>query len=469
MKANMEKSKIANNIPAELENSLEKIIHFGGISRNSAEQLKQGLDSFGHLQQQYANDKKIRKVREQVTPAFFELYTAVLKRVAAEGYSDPLLKMFLCFGYLDERLLLPEQIHSLYQLAESIDFGSKDAVYTIDNWLVSIYKQDKEPSINEFGHDYNEVFREKKKRGELRETDKSKYDNDASSKLQHEIENLFKLGQRICHGASASYFPVLYSDILPKDLTNYLLTPQRIKEGLEKLLQVDYSVFHREIVYHRPEIGINKHIIMKPVWPDYILLPTVGSRGIMWQELTGRVRNSAARFVLPLFCNGNLDTMLLEVISHFRWELSRSTSSITRTSNVSDSLVGEYSDYIQFYKKNRNLTEEAKEKIRLQMEKHRNNTREVFADDYKTWIDFEARGLLRLNKVARQILFQHCPFSLSIRESLEKHPLYNAQISRMNNLRNREIKILTANYARLTKNGAPLDPDLEQNLLYYQG
>ena len=84
---------------------MENIIHFGGISRNSAEQLKQGLDSFGRLQQQYANDNQIRKVREQVTPAFFELYTAVLKRVAAEGYSDPLLKMFLCFGYLDERLL----------------------------------------------------------------------------------------------------------------------------------------------------------------------------------------------------------------------------------------------------------------------------------------------------------------------------------------------------------------------------
>ncbi len=469
MKANMEKSKIANNIPAELENSLEKIIHFGGISRNSAEQLKQGLDSFGHLQQQYANDKKIRKVREQVSPVFFELYTAVLKKVAAEGYSDPLLKMFLCFGYLDERLLLPEQINSLYQLAESIDFGRKDAIYTIDNWLLSIYKQDEEPSVNQFGHDYNEVFREKKKRGELRDTDKPQYDNDASGKLQHEIENLFKLGQRICHGSSASYFPVLYSAILPKDFTTSLLTPQKIKESVERILQVDYSVFHREIVYHHPEIGINKHIIMKQVWPDYILVPTPGSRGVMWQELTGRVRNSSARFVLPLFCNDNLDTILLEIMANFRWELSRSTSSYVRTSSVSDSLIGEYSDYIQFFKKNRNLTEEAKEKLRLQIEKHRNNTREIFASDYKTWINFEARGLLRLNKVARQILFQHCPFSLSIRESLEKHPLYNAQISRMNNLRNREIKILTANYARLTKNGAPLDPDLEQNLLYYQG
>lgn len=41
------------------------------------------------------------------------------------------------------------------------------------------------------------------------------------------------------------------------------------------------------------------------------------------------------------------------------------------------SLTAEYCDYMQFYKKNKDLSEEIKDKIRTQYKNCRNNTRDV--------------------------------------------------------------------------------------------
>jgi hypothetical protein len=336
------------------------------------------------------------------------------------------------------------------------------------DWLERIYRQEKDPSVNEFGQDYYEVFREKKKRGELNEEDKFAYDGDSGSRLDHETNNLFKLGQRLCCGQVGSYFPILHSGMISYDLTRSLVSPERIQNGINKVLEVDFSAFHREIVYNQPGSGISKELIMKPVWPEIILVPTYGSRAVMWQELTGRVRSTPARFIFPVFTADNLDNMIIEIMAKFRWELSRTMSSYSRNNETGpSSLVNDYINYIQFYKKNRDLSGEAREKVRVQVEKYRNNVAEIFASDYNTWINFESKGLVRLNKVAREILFRHCPFSQNIRTQLQSHPLYNQLISRYETQRGKQVKFLQAHYAKLTSDGVVSDPDLNHNLMYY--
>ena len=51
-----------------------------------------------------------------------------------------------------------------------------------------------------------------------------------------------------------------------------------------RLKKIDYSVFYRDVLYSRPDKGIDKIYIMKEYYPDIILMPTVGSRPSMWQE-----------------------------------------------------------------------------------------------------------------------------------------------------------------------------------------
>ena len=75
------------------------------------------------------------------------------------------------------------------------------------------------------------------------------------------------------------------------------------------------------------------------------------------------------------------------------------------------SLTSEYSDYIQFYRKNRDLSEDKKEKLKMQIQKCRNNTREVFVTDYINWIRHEAKGGITLNKTVREIMATYCPFT----------------------------------------------------------
>ena len=159
---------------------------------------------------------------------------------------------------------------------------------------------------------------------------------------------------------------------------------------------------------------------------------------------------------------------MIDTVAKFRWELSRSLSAYSLSDYQEGSLVGDYSSYIQFYKKNRDLSSEAKEKLKVQIEKKRNNTAEIFASDYFTWVRYESKGMLRLNKVARQILFKHCPFSQPIRNSLEKQPLFSQFIRQYENIIARQARLLEARYSKLRRSGIELDLELKDNLLYYK-
>jgi hypothetical protein len=464
--ADQRDKRAEDSIPEELRNSAERILNYAAIPADRKEVFRKNLEMFRNIQDKSGSES--RKIREKISPVFFEVYSAVFKKVLLENNSSPLYHMFLQYAYVDENLLQPEHTNALYELICKPAVAGRYSVYNGQEWLAKIYTREKDPSINEFGLDYFDVFREKKKKGELHERDKTEYDNNVEGRLAHEIDNLFRIGQRLCYRQTRGYFPILHSGMIIKDLPKSMITADKIEKSLNKVLEVDFSAFHREIVYNCPKKGIKKELIMKPVLPDFILMPTFGAGAVMWQELTGRVRTSPGRIILPIFSAENLDNLMVELVSKFRWELSRAMFSYSRNEVSQDSLIGEYRNYIQFYKKNRDLSEEAKEKVKVQIDKHRNNVGDIFASDYHIWINFESKGLLRLNKVAREILFKHCPFSESVRENLEKHPLYNQQITKFNNNRAKDLKLLEARYNKLRKADGELDIELMNNLAYYK-
>jgi hypothetical protein len=457
----------APDIPVELQNSAAKILAFAGISPEKAELFKSNLDTFIKMKDKSFSDRTSRQIREQLSATFFEVYTSVLKKVQAESNPSRLYLMFLYFGYMDERLLSPEQVNTLYKLAEECPGDLTSSVYDLNSWLQQIYQRTQEPSVNEFGQDYQDVFLEKKRRRELTDKDKPAYDADVDGRLNHEITNLFRLGQRLCYGQLSGYFPILHREMISGDLEATLVTPARIEASLNKILAVDFSVFHREIVFYHTARQLAPELIMKTVFPNIILVPCFGHRAVMWQELSGKAKNTPGRFVFPIFTDENLDDLMIDVVAKFRWDLSKSMSSSVINKANEFSLYADYSNYIQFYAKNRDLSAEAKERLKTVIKRKRNNLTEIFTADYQAWINYEANGLVRLNKVAREILFKHCPFSRSIRDKLIASPYYNALISEFDKNRARQCKILEARYAKLKQSGS-IDPDLVENLKYYK-
>jgi hypothetical protein len=457
-----------SGLPEELINSREKILAYSGLPSEQAHLFAAYLEDYKRIRGNYRADREIRRLTGLITTMFFEIYGLVARKVSQEKNSDRLFRMFLQYGFMDEELAGKENTLILYEMMDLTPEEGMYAVYNGQDWLGKIMNREKEPSINDFGLDYQDAFREKKKRGELRDEDKASYDEDLDGRLDHEIGSLFKLGQRMCCGRASDFFPIFHEGMVIGDLSKSLVTPQKIEESMNRVLEVDFSALHRETVYSSPEKGIRQELIMQVVRPDIILMPVFGAEGVMWQSLSGKLMNSPGRFLFPIFSAANLDELMIDTVAKFRWELSRALSAYSLSDYQEGSLVGDYSSYIQFYKKNRDLSSDAKEKLKMQIERKRNNTADVFASDYSIWILYESRGMLRMNKVAREILFKHCPFSQPIRDSLEKQPLFSQFIRQFENIRAREARLLEARYAKLRRSGIELDPELKDNLLYYQ-
>lgn len=123
---------------------------------------------------------------------------------------------------------------------------------------------------------------------------------------------------------------------------------------------------------------------------------------------------------------------------------------------------------MQFYKKNKDLSEEIKDKIRTQYKNCRNNTREMFVKDYEAWIKYEAKGALRLNKVTRRILYIYCPASIKYRANLEKQPAFTDAAAQYERDRQKKIKELKGFNSNVTKRGGTITKVLEDNLAFYE-
>jgi hypothetical protein len=237
---------------------------------------------------------------------------------------------------------------------------------------------------------------------------------------------------------------------------------------LNALLNIDYSVFYREIMYVNNEKGIEKEYVMKQVFPDIILMPTVGYNGVMWQEISEKRKSKEGRFIFPIFTETTLKDLLIKVLGRFRWELCRTIQGSAWNNIKYKSLTSEYSDYIQFYRKNNNLSEEVKEKVKVQIQKGRNNYREIFLIDYEAWMKSESSGGIRLNKVARELLATYCPFSKSIRERVTGQPLFSDAMARFERNSQKKVKELELRYRALEKDKIDITEELMENLIFYR-
>ena len=254
-----------------------------------------------------------------------------------------------------------------------------------------------------------------------------------------------------------------------KDLESSYVTVSRVSQILEEIRRVDYTAFYRESLDMEHIDVMGKETIHLEYLPDIILMPNVGIRGVMWQEIEGKRRNSPGRMVFSIFHLEDLKTTFTHLTGEFRWELCKRVQG-NRWNDVSiSSLTSEYFDYIQFYRKNHDLSTEAKEKVKSSLQRAKNSFKEMFVRDYMIWVLFEGAGSPRLNKVARQIMFTYCPFPEDICNTLTQNPLYADLLDR------RKIKVaqglhhLDVLTRKLQNGNIPVPETVAQERYYLSG
>ena len=403
-----------SEILGKLAGSLNTILDYAGSDLDTVTSFRQHVHAYKLLSDRASQDQDVALLRRQLTEEFYLLYSLLFTQTLEQPNIPMPVKMFLYFGYVDEELAGLKNAVTLYRIAEAMSDHSDIGVYTFYDWLMAIFRGKKSPSRNEFDQDYSDYIHKQKVGGNITDAELKALENNPMAKVNYELRNMFPQVNKITFGRITTFCPLFCADDVLKDLESSYVTVSRVSQILEEIRRVDYTAFYRESLDMEHIDVMGKETIHLEYLPDIILMPNVGIRGVMWQEIEGKRRNSPGEF---------------------RWELCKRVQG-NRWNDVSiSSLTSEYFDYIQFYRKNHDLSTEAKEKVKSSLQRAKNSFKEMFVRDYMIWVLFEGAGSPRLNKVARQIMFTYCPFPEDICNTLAQNPLYADLLDR------RKIKV----------------------------
>lgn len=448
---------------------LAHILTYAGMNENEIEVVRKKIEAFRELPDMFSTENDAYQIRRQLIPIFYDVYLKIFMRIVKEGDEPtPIVKMFLNFGFMDAQLAGDENVNTLYDLTNHLERCNSDRVYTIFTWLKAVYNGEKEPSKNEFDLDYPAYIADQRKSGAVKPSEVADLLKNQDEKVKFEIKNMFTSGNRITYGKITTFCPILGEYDLINSIDKMLVTTEKIEEALNEIRKVDFSVFFREDIFSDPAKDINRETIMKEILPDVILMPNAGTKAMMWQETAGVKRATPGRFLFPIFTAADINEMMVETVGRFRWEICRKEQGVHWNDIREKSLTSEYCDYIQFYRKNHELSPDAKEKIKSQLTRARNNYREVFVKDYVNLMKYESKGSFRLNRISRDILVRYCPFTKDVRAELKSNPMYTSSMSRYEIENAKKMQRIVGVYEKYKKAGGVITQELRDNLLFYQ-
>lgn len=456
-------------ILSELTGSLNTILEFAGGDLELSASFRQHVHSYKLLSDKSSSDDETSRLRTALTNEFYALYSVIFERTLSSATIPAPVRMFLYFGYVDEELAGIDNAIYLYGLLDTMTDHSSQGVYTFYDWLMAIFQGKKEPSRNEFDQDYSDYIHKQKLNGNITDADLKELENDSMAKVNYELRNMFPTVNKITYGRISVFCPLFCADDVLKGLKDSYVTVSAISKAIEQIKRVDYTLFYRESFDKENMNVLGRELIHFEYLPDVILMPNVGIRGVMWQEIEGKRRNSSGRMLFSIFHLDDVELTSIRLAGEFRWELCKRIQG-SRWNDISDrSLTSEYFDYIQFYRKNHDLSSEAKEKVRSGLQRTKNSFKEMFVRDYIVWIMFEGNGSPRLNKVARKILFTYCPFPKGIRNKLKQNPLYTEILSQHELKTAQRLHHLGVLTKKIVNSGQPVPDILEKERLYAEG
>lgn len=408
-----------------LYNSLEQITEYAPVHIKVKSEFMEHVEAFMALGDKFEKTPEAMALRKQMSGEFFEIYEAILLKSFEDKDLPLAVSLFLDYGFVSEQLLSDEELLQIMSL-RPVKYTDEDGcrVYTMRRWLKAVYDGVKDTSKNEYDMDYEAYLRQMVKENKLEKKDIPSELADKKKRLNFECQNLFRYADRIVSGNISAFVPILCSDGIYSSIKNAYLTEEKINLSVKKVEEIDYSLFYRDRLANFEEIDVPKATVIERITPDVILFPIYGKNCVMWQDITGKKRSSKGRFLMPVLLEKELDTEMVRLLGAFRWEKCRTDMGNRWNDFRYPSLTSEYTDYLQFYRKNSELSQERKTKIRAQLQQCNNKHKEVFTRDYIDWILRESRGAMKLSRVARNILFTYCPLSAQVFKTIEGQTVY---------------------------------------------
>lgn len=452
-------------IKKELGDSVSKIMNFVQLPAEEQKKMKKGLKDFNSQKNPLDSGGDARKIRKGIEVIYWNIYeNAYSKFLENKGNVPQFIKLFLNYGFFDDTLLDDEHLVFLFGAEDSTK--SKYPIITSSEWLEKIYKDEEPPSIDEMGQSYfDNIKLEFKDRGFKREKDVPPDVNTPERRLQSELKNFLSSNVRLTTGTPTSAFCMLTRHQITTPIEKAFVTRERLSTAIDTLLNIDYSAFHREVIINDEERKILKEFVQVQVIPWFIRVPSIGTKMMMWQDLAGRGKSSSGRISFPAFATHDLTTMLYESVAAFRWELTKSIMGADWNNVAQSSITSDYTDYSQFFKKNRDLSKDQKEKLAAEFKRFRDD-RARFTNDYLNWLKYESQGVLKLNKVCRNIMYKHIPFEKKIRDEISNQPAYAEIHNRFKNIRNRKLREMEVKFRKYEEGGLPAE--LQSTLDYYK-
>ena len=442
--------------------SLKTILDYAEYPEKERETFLEFFNSYKQLSDKNSTDDDARKLRNKISEHFYNIYEAAFMKSLSDPKTPIILKMFFNFGYMDEELAGLSNAAALYKMTENWKPDPKGCVFTMYEWLCRIHTGKDEPSKNEFDLEYPAYLREQRVSGNISTDEEKAFLNDYNHRVSFEIRNMFITTNKMTFGRISTFCPLLSEHNILKPLETICQTPETVHQAIDDLRTIDYSCFYRETIFSDPSVGINSESVHKEVLPYVILTPNVGTRGALWQEISSSRRDTAARMMISIFMMEDISDILPKLAGEFRWELCKRIQGV-HWNDISDrSLTSEYCDYVQFYRKNHDLSTDEKEKMKVALQKAKNNFRNVFIMDYVSWIKYEGQGSPRLNKIARGILFAYCPFPKELRDKLAINPLYTDLLERYKVKQSQKVHMADMIIQKVRNTGKPVPETLEQ-------
>ena len=467
---NLTENSTEPDIREELYESLDTILDFADIAGSERRLFRININKLNSLSDKNAIDDETMALKREITAEFYQIYSEVFFKSLKKEIT-PAVMMFLYFGYIDENLAGREYTKLLYKLSEELkdNVPEDTGVYTFYDWLLAIYRGDKKPCRNEFDVDFSDYVRELKNTKKITPAEADRMLEDGEAKVCYELDNIFKTANKITFGRVSTFCPVFCEENILKDLKECVVKSGSVRRKLNAVKNVDYSAFYREtLALGDGDIMSREHIHVEKL-PDFILMPNAGVRGIMWQEIEGKVRTTPSRMFISILHMEDLQNTIIRMTGEFRWELCKRVQGV-RWNDVTDpSLTSFYCDYVQFYRKNNLLSPEMKEKVKLSLQRCRNSFKEMFVQDYITYILYEGNGSPRLNKVARQILFEFCPPDAKGIERLSKNPTYMELIKQMQFKQEQKLQRYEGLERKLLKETGSIPLSLKNEIDFVKG
>jgi len=445
-------------LKAEVTDSLSKILKYCGCEADEINECKALIKKYIAEK----DDDKKRELRKVLNNVFFNVYKdCTIKSFEDDSTEVPLaVRMFFLHGFMDENIAGLSNSIILAKFTRMYKSGT-DGVVSLYEWLYMVYKGLKSPSMNDMSLDYEQSLRERLRNREITQGEFDSLIRDRHRRFGYEINNAVSIMKRVS-GSPTRFLAMFAEESLEKPLPSAILSNNDVRDELDKIIKVDINLFWHEYTYANKDVGLENVRIVHEIKPDIVLLPIIGSRPMMWQEIEGRNRQSAARFFYPRFLNTDLRDTLIRVCGNYRWEYCKREQG-ARWQDISDpSLCSLFYNYLQTYRKNHHLMPEQKEKITAQYNKFRHNIKDIFVDDYVKYIQNEAEGHIRLNKLSREILIKFCVLNKDIRTELLKNTLYVEYINYVNNKMEHDKKLLVAMKKRIEDNGSMIPPEIRE-------